>query len=320
MNLSRATFHVAAGVPACRPHPSQARQARRPAATRVLLFLRLSRLFAAISAAAPIAHAQPDTDAPGVRYEQRIGEQLPLDTVFTDSAGAPRRLGDFFHGEPVILCFGYARCPQLCSIIADATNDTLRRLAPTAGRDFQLVHVSIDPTETTADTKAAETLAVRRYGRTGAAAGWHYLTGTKETIARVTQAAGFHFLYNPDSKIYAHASGFLIATPTGVISRYFLGVDFSADDVAPALRRAAEGKTGITVYDLLILCCRGGKIGGRYGAIIWDALGASVALTVTGLFGGIGWMLYQERRERNVAAGLRACRSDDPPSPRKEPS
>jgi protein SCO1/2 len=245
------------------------------------------------------ARGQPETAAPGVRYEQRIGEPLPLATRFTDSSGAPCTLGDFFHGQPVILLFGYARCPQLCSVIADGTNATLRRLAPTAGKDFQIVHISIDPTETTADTKSAETLAVRRYGRTGAAAGWHYLTGSADAIRAVTQAAGFHFTYDPRSKLYAHASGFLIATPAGVISRYFFGVDFSANDLAPALRRAADNKTGLSVYELLILCCRGGVITGRYGPLIWDALWVAVLLTVATLFGGIGWMLYQERHLRS---------------------
>ncbi|HWA87743.1 MAG TPA: SCO family protein [Opitutus sp.] len=258
----------------------------------------LWRLLAAVFSAALVAHAQPQTDAPGVRYEQRIGERLPLDVAFTDSSGSPCKLGDFFRGQPVVLFFGYARCPQLCSVITDGTTSMLRRLVPTAGRNYQIVHISIDPTETPRDSRSAEDLAVRRYGRTGAAAGWHYLTGTSQAIAEVTSAAGFHFLYDPRSQLYAHASGFLIATPAGVISRYFLGVDFLADDVAPALKRAGEGKTGLAVFDLLLLCCRGGKIGGRYGRIIWDVLGVSVGLTVAGLFGGIGWMLYQERRGR----------------------
>ena len=277
-----------------------------------LILLLLGALLAPLS-----AFAQAQSDAPGVRFEQRIGEQLPLDTPFIDSSGTPCRLGDFFHGKPVVLFFGYARCPQLCSIITDGTTRVLRRLVPTAGKDYQIVHISIDPTESPLDSKSAEDLAVRRYGRTGAEEGWHYLTGTKAAIARVTDAAGFHFLYDSRSKLYAHASGFLIATPTGVISRYFLGVDFVGDDVAPALRRAGEGKVGRTVFELILLCCRGGKIGGRYGKIIWDTLGVSVALTVVGLFGGVGWMLFQEHRGRR--ASLVAGRDDGGFDPGRKP-
>ncbi len=238
------------------------------------------------------------TPQDGIRFEQRIGEQLPLDAVFTDTTGARRRLGEFFHGQPVVLYFGYARCPQLCSVVADGTNDVLRRLEPSVGRNYQVVTISIDPTETLRQARAAETLAVRNYGRTGAAAGWHYLTGSADSIHAVADAAGFRFRYDPASKQYAHATGFLIATPEGVVSRYFFGVDFSGNEVAPALARAAAGETGRSVYDLLLLCFHGEGITGPYGRIIWRALGASVALTVVTLFGGIGWMLRQEFRQR----------------------
>jgi protein SCO1/2 len=239
---------------------------------------------------------QAETNAPGVRFEQRIGEKLPLGTLFTDTQGGRHPLGDYFHGRPVVLYFGYARCPQLCSVVADGTNAALRALAPKVGFDYDVVTVSVDPTESAADARATEKLAIRQYGRNGAEAGWHYLTGTEASIRRVAEAAGFHFRYDPTTRQYAHASGFLIVTPAGVVSRYFLGVDFVASDVAAALHRAAEGKTGDSVYDLLLLCFRGDAIGGRYGALIWRVLEVSVALTVIALFGGVGWMLYQERR------------------------
>jgi protein SCO1 len=257
---------------------------------RFLLCAAVALLSGVLSAAAPAETA--------IRFEQRIGAQLPLDQTFTDTSGASRRLGDFFHGQPVVLYFGYARCPQLCSVVADGANAALRRLAPSAGRDFQVVTLSLDPTETAAEAKATETLAVRRYGRTGAGAGWHYLTGDAAAIQAVADVAGFHFRYDPRSKQYAHPSGFLIATPTGVVSRYFLGVDFAAGDVASSLRRAAQEKTGDTVFDLLLLCFHGEGIGGRYGALIWRVLATSVVLTVVALAGGVGWMLWQERRDR----------------------
>lgn len=234
--------------------------------------------------------------AAGVRFEQRIGEKIPLDVTLTDTTGASRRLGEYFHGQPVVLFFGYARCPQLCSVVADGTVEVLRHLERTVGRDLQVVTVSLDPEEKTNDAKATEALAVRRYGRTGTAAGWHYLTGTERAVRTVTDAAGFHFRYDPVSREYAHASGFLVITPEGTISKYFFGIDFDATDVAAALNRAAAGKTGRSIYELLLLCFRGDAIGGRYGVIIWRTLAVAVALTIATLFGGIGWMLYQEHR------------------------
>ena len=246
---------------------------------------------------APWSSADEQTGAPGVRFEQRIGKRLPLELALRGTDGTARPLAAYFRERPVVLYFGYTRCPQLCSVVSDATVDVLRHLEPGVGREFDVINVSIDPAETVADAQTAESSAVRLYGRSGAAEGWHYLIGSEPAIRALTDAAGFHFRYDPVSRQYAHASGFLIATPDGTISRYFLGVDFAASDVAAALRRAAAGKTGESVYDLVLLCFRGEGIGGRYGELIWRVLGASVALTVLGLGGGVGWMLWQERRD-----------------------
>jgi len=114
----------------------------------------------------------------------------------------------------------------------------------------------------------------------------------------LTEAAGFHFTYDPRSRQYAHPSGLLLVTPAGVISSYFLGIDFPAPQFAAALRRAGENRTGGTVFSLLFICFEGGSPQGRYGRLIWAGLTVSVALTVAGVFGGILWMLRGERQAR----------------------
>jgi protein SCO1/2 len=116
-------------------------------------------------------------------------------------------------------------------------------------------------------------------------------------------AAGFHYLYDPRSRQYAHPSGLLLATPKGVVSSYFLGVDFPAAEMAPALRRAAANQTGTSVFSLLFVCFQGGSPEGRYGALIWMILSVSVALTVVAVFGGIFWMVRSERHGRVGAGG-----------------
>lgn len=249
-------------------------------------------------------HAAPVPEA-DVRFDQRIGERIPLDTIFTDTAGVRRPLQTYFHGrQPVVLYFGYAKCPQLCTVVADATVATLRQVRESVGRDFQVVSISIDPTETAEENRGRQERAVKRYGRTGAGAGWHALTGDAAAIQAVTAAAGFRFKYDPDSRQYAHPSGFVVVTPQGVISRYFFGVDFASGDVAAALRRAGEGRTGEPVFALLLRCFHGDGITGRYGRIIWNGLWVAVALTVAALVGGVGWMLAQEWRQRRRAHAL----------------
>lgn len=239
-----------------------------------------------------------------VSFEQRIGEKLPLATVFRDSTGQPHVLGDYFHGKPVVLYFGYARCPQLCSIVADGTVAALRQIRPEVGRDFAVVSLSIDAAETVEENKSRQTDAIHRYGHAGDPAGWNFLTGTESAIRAATNAAGFHYTYDSRSRQFAHPSGFVVVTSEGVLSSYFPGVDFTPVEVAQAINRAAQGGTGHAVYDLLLLCFRGDGINGRYGPLIWRVLTVAVIGTILALGGGIGWMLRNERRHsRRIQEG-----------------
>lgn len=252
-----------------------------------------------LNAAEPLAAARGD-GTENVRFEQRIGARLPLETPWRDTAGKTHVLGEFFHARPVVLYFGYAACPQLCAVAADETVTALRQIRPQVGREVEVVMLSIDPTEGVVAARERELDALRRYGDPAARAGWHYLRGSREAIAAVTAAAGFHFVYDPRSKQYAHPSGFVVVTPGGVVSRYFLGVDFQPVEVASAIKRAGAGKTGAPAANFLLRCFRGDGIAGRYGGLIWRVLMVAVSVTVLLLAGGVGWMLYEERRARRA--------------------
>jgi protein SCO1/2 len=259
---------------------------------RLLLLLMLPALTAA---AAPFAPG-------GLGYEQRIGEQLPLATPLTDARGVTRPLGAFFGTRPVILIFNYFRCPEMCALVSSGAIDSLRALRSSAGPDYEVVTVSIDPTDTPAAAAVRERQDLGRYGRTGAAAGWHTLVGTQPQVAALAAAAGFHYRYDPVSRQYAHPSGLVVVTPRGIVSRYFMGVDFAAGDMAAALRDAAANRTGGSAFSLLFVCFQGSDPQGQYGHAIWIGLWASVTATLLVVFGSIAWMLRQERRARTGAA------------------
>ncbi|HVW22555.1 MAG TPA: SCO family protein [Opitutaceae bacterium] len=233
---------------------------------------------------------------PPPTYEQRIGAQLPLGTVLRAEDGRAATLGSCFGRQPAIVIFGYFRCPQLCSVVQQGAVDALRQIGPSVGRDFSVIYVSIDPTDSAEDARQQRTSAARLYGRGGSTEGWHYLTGTAEATGAVAAAAGFGYRYDRLTRRYVHPSGFLVATPSGIVSRYFLGLDFSRAEVADALERAGRGETGQPVYELVLECFRGDGIAGRYGKVIWRVLQAAVGTTVLTVFGGIGWMLRQERK------------------------
>ncbi len=231
-----------------------------------------------------------------VRFEQRLGATLPLAAEFVDTEGTQHPLRDFFHGRPVVLYFGYARCPQLCPVVADGAVAALRQIRAEVGRNLEVVAISLDPEETPAESRARQADAVHRYGHPASASGWHFLRGDEPAIRAVADAAGFHYDYDPRSRQYAHPSGFVVVRPDGAIARYFLGVDFPARDVAQAIDDAAHNRSGRPVLDLLLLCFRGENAGGRYTALIARVLALTVVFTVLALGGGVAWMLRRERK------------------------
>jgi protein SCO1/2 len=239
----------------------------------------------------------------GVGFEQRNGEQLPLTVRLTDGKGVTRPLGAYLGAKPVVLIFNYFRCPEMCSLVSSGAIDALRALRVSAGKDYEVVTVSIDPTDTPAMAREREQGDVAHYGRTGAGSGWHTLVGTEDQVTALANAAGFHYRFDPRSRQYAHPSGLVILTPTGAVSRYFMGVDFPAQDLATALKQAAANETGPSVFSLLFVCFQGGASQGQYSRLVWIALWAGVGLTLVAVFGGIGWMLRQERRASAGGAG-----------------
>jgi protein SCO1 len=252
----------------------------------------------AILALAPIAPAEPRPGSVG--FEQRIGEQLPLDARLTGSDGVARPLREFMGGKAGVLIFNYFRCPEMCSLVSSGAMDALRQLKLGAGTDYTVITVSIDPTDTPEMARVRRLQDIAHYGRPGAERGWNTLVGDEATVSALARAAGFHFEYDPASRQYAHPSGLVVVTPRGVVASYFMGVDFDAPRMAEALRRAADNRTGESAFSLVFLCFQGGAREGPHERLIWTALSVAVAATAAALFGGIGLMLAREHRKKRA--------------------
>lgn len=185
-----------------------------------------------LAPATALAQGGKTNPADNVAFEQRIGEQVPLDAIFRDEQGAEVRLGQFFTtGQPVILVMSYYECPMLCSFVREGVLSALQQVTLTAGRDFQVVNISIDPLETPMMAAGVKTLTIQRYARAGAEQGWHFLTGSEEQIRRVADAIGFKYFYDETIDQYAHAAGIVVLTPEGKTARYFFGIEFNVSDV-----------------------------------------------------------------------------------------
>lgn len=207
-----------------------------------------------------------------VAFEQNLDAQLPLDAKFRDESGKEVKLGDYFGKKPVIVTFVYYECPMLCKLELTGLVSNLKVLSMSAGKEFDIVTVSIDPTETPKLASAHKKGYMERYKRAGAEAGWHFLTGAEPEIKRLTNAAGFKYAFDPKSKQYAHPAGLVIATPGGKIARYVYGVDFPANNLRWSLIDASSGKIGTPVDRVLLMCFHYDPSTGRYNFAVMSAV------------------------------------------------
>lgn len=232
-----------------------------------------------------------------VAFEQRLGQQLPLDALFRDESGRSVRLGDYFGKRPVILALVYYDCPMLCTQVLNGLLGALRAVKFNAGQEFDVVAVSFDARETprlAADKKA---IYVRRYQRPGAEAGWHFLTADQPAIDALTQAAGFRYAWDEKQKQFAHASGIIVVTPEGRLAQYYYGIEYSPKDLRLGLVEASRGKVGNLVDQVLLYCYHYDPATGRYGAVAMNIvrLGGVITVLVLGSF-----MVTMFRRDRRA--------------------
>ena len=218
-----------------------------------------------------------------VGFDQNIGQAVPLDAKFKDETGHWVALGDYFGKKPVVLNFAYFTCPMLCGLSMQGLATSLKGMNLDAGSDFEVLTVSFDPRETPEMARAKKDTAISRYGRAGAAEGWHFLTGDETAIERLTRAAGFRYEWDAADKQYAHAAGILVLTPQGKIARYLFGVEYAPRDLRFSLVEASQGKLGTVVDQLLLLCYHYDPKAGRYGAVALGSMRAGGVLTLAAL-------------------------------------
>jgi protein SCO1/2 len=234
-----------------------------------------------------------------VGIDQKLGDTLPLDTVFRDETGREVRLGSLIGPRPVILTLVYYKCPMLCTLVLNDLLRTLRPMEMDIGKDFDILTVSFDPTETSELSNAKKAQYVRELNQPGAQANWHFLTGSQDSIHKLTEAAGFRYTWDEKAKQFAHASGIIILTPQGKIARYFFGIQYAPKDVRLALVEASGNRVGSVTDQILLYCFHYDPTTGKYGFIVTRALHIGGVLTILAL-GVLLVMLFRHERHAPV--------------------
>jgi protein SCO1 len=242
----------------------------------------------------------PSSQMPGelqnVEFVQRLDEQLPLDLTFTNEEGRQVQLREYFSRRPVVLAFVYYECSMLCSQVLNGVTSALGALDETAGRDFEVVTVSFDPRDTAVAASAKKKSYLDRYNRPGAEQGFHFLTGSEESIRALADAAGFKYAWDDRTQQFAHASGFIVATPDGRLSRYFFGIEYAPRDLKFALIESSAGRIGTVIDQVLLYCYHYDPTSGSYSFVAMKAVQLGGAFTLLALVGFVVVALRREHR------------------------
>jgi protein SCO1/2 len=258
-------------------------------------------------------------DTPGstvnrVGFDQKLGARLPLDRRFRDDSGREIAFGELFGRRPVILAPVYYRCPLLCNQVLNALTRSLKPLSLDAGKDFDVIAVSIDPEERPELASKKKAAYLDRYDRPGTESGWHFLTGESSSIAALTESIGFRFTYNPQTRLFAHAAGIVVVTPDGRLSRYYFGIDYPAKDLQAELQQARGGRIGSPIGNLLLLCYDYDAATGKYTLSILRLTRVLGAATVLAL-GSFLFVMFRRdwvRRRRGTPGEVHPPQPGDP--------
>ncbi len=240
----------------------------------------------------------------GIDVSERLNQAVPKNLTFTDTAGKPVSLGEFFDGNlPVIFTLNYSDCPMLCSLQLNGFVEGLKQLELTAGKDFRIVTVSLNPKESTATARATQARYLTQYGRPVAQAkqGWQFLTGSENNIKALARALGISYGYNEERDEYVHPAVVSMATPEGVIARYLYGIEYHPKTLRLSLVEVSQGKVGSTMDRLILYCFHYDETEGRYAPVAMNImrLGGGIAAV---LLGGLLLALWKtDLRKRKLA-------------------
>jgi len=237
----------------------------------------------------------PDSVLTAIGIDQKLDAIVDPTTSFRDETGESVTLGSYLGNKPIVLMPVYYECPMLCSMALNGLVKALHVMPFTAGKEFQIVTFSIDPKETPELALEKKRHYVRDYGRAEADKGWHFLTGTPESIRKLTGEIGFRYIYDNYTKQWAHSSGLVILTPDGRVSQYFYGIEYDPRALRYSLIAASNGKIGSLVDHVLMYCFQYDATTGKYSIAIMRAIRAAGVTTILAL---VSFMVIGSRKKR----------------------
>lgn len=231
-----------------------------------------------------------------------LGDTIPLNTEFLNESGQRVQLTDYFDGKtPVIINFVYHNCPMLCSVVLESLTETLKLIPWVPGQEFKVLTISFSAVETPEMASQTKERILLKLGKPDARDGWHFLTGSEESISALTESVGFKFKWVESTQEFAHPSALIFVSGDGLITRYLNGINYPSADVRRAIMEASEGTVGSPLEQVLLYCYRYDPNSNSY------VLHATNLMKIGGLFTlimiGFGLFVFW-RRERQKQTEL----------------
>lgn len=234
--------------------------------------------------------AQGNGEKPEVGIVDQLGKTLPLDLMFKDSSGKDVKLNDLIQ-KPTVLSLVYYHCPTVCKPLLGAKVDVLDRIDLVPGSDYNALTISFNEDETPENAKIIKDHFLQQFHKKFPPEAWHFLTGDKETIKKLTDTLGFYFKRDGDD--FIHPTALIMISPKGRITRYFYGMAYLPFDIKLGLIEASEGKIGPTISKILLYCFRYDPEGKRY---VFDILKVTATVTIFFLLIFVAWLLISSRK------------------------
>ena len=219
-------------------------------------------------------------NSPDIGIDEKLGETVALDVALMDESGNDVTLRQYID-KPTILLFNYFQCPGICPILINSTVDVINRMELEPGKDYRVIAVSFDPSDTPGLAREKKANYLNQIRRRFSPDSWHFLTGAPENVRKVADSAGFKYVQQGD--MYVHPGALMMLTPKGVLSRYLYGTNFLPADVEMAINEAARGQVRPTISRMLAFCYVADPQGRGYVFSVTRAVGAAT-LVLAGIF------------------------------------
>lgn len=245
---------------------------------------------------------QTPAELQNVEVTEHLGGKIDLDLQFVGEDGYPHRLREYFQkGRPVLVTMVYYTCPMLCNLVLNSTVYALREIPWTPGQEFEVLTISIDPTEHFGMAREKKAAYMASYDRP--APGWHFMADYEGNAKKLSDQLGFGYKLDPRSGQYAHPAVIFVLSPDGMISRYLYGARYKAFDIRMALTEAAKGKSGLTVEKVLLYCFHYDPEEKSYVLAARNLMRLGGVLTVL-IFGFVLWRLWRGERARSARSNF----------------